>query len=85
MHQHKNCNEKHAHHQSLLEYKAMNVERQHRIFIEPWSDSIHVALWRNDRFLHSFHDFSKSNAFRENLIRMKFILHKIIFQMNIYF
>ncbi len=35
----------------------MIVERQHRIFIEPWPDSIHIALWRNDRFLHSLIDF----------------------------
>ncbi len=56
--------------QSLLEYKAMNVGRQRRIFIELWSDSIHVALWRNDGFLHSFHDFSKSNELRENFIRL---------------
>ncbi len=46
--------------QSLLEYKAMNVERQHRIFVEPRSDSIHIALCRNYGFLHSFHNFSKS-------------------------
>ncbi len=38
--------------QSLLEYKAMNVERQRHIFVEPWSNSIHIALWRNDGFLH---------------------------------
>ncbi len=69
--------------QSLLEYKAVNVKRQCRIFVEPWSDSIHIVLWRNDGFLHSFHDFSKSNAFRKNLIRMEFILHKIFFRMNI--
>ncbi len=51
-----------------LKYKAMNVERQCGIFVEPWSDSIHIALWRNDGFLHSFHNFSKNNAFSENLI-----------------
>ncbi len=64
-------------------YKAMNVERQHRIFIEQWSDSIHIALCWNDGFLHSFHDFWKSNAFRENLIRTEFILQKIFFRMSI--
>ncbi len=36
--------------QSLLEHKAMNEERQHHIFVEPWSDSIHIALWKNDGF-----------------------------------
>ncbi len=30
--------------QSLLAYKAMNVERQHRIFVELWSDWIRIAL-----------------------------------------
>ncbi len=64
---------------SLLEYKAMNVERQHGIFVEPWSDSIHIPLQRNDGFLHSFHDFSRSSAFTKNVIRTKFILHKIFF------
>ncbi len=58
----------------------MNKERECRIFVEPWFDSIHIALWRNDEFLHSFHDFSKSNVFSENLIRKKFILHKIFFR-----
>ncbi len=57
----------------------MNVERQHRIFVEPWSDSIHITLRRSDGILHSFHDLSKSNAFSENLIKTKFILHKIFF------
>ncbi len=56
---------------------------QRCIFVEPWSDSIHIALWRNDGFLHSIHYFSKSNAFSENLMRMKFILHKIFFRMSI--
>ncbi len=27
---------------SLVEYKAMNVERQCRIFVKPWSDKIHM-------------------------------------------
>ncbi len=66
-----------------LEYKATNIERQRRIFVKPWSDSVHVALWINDRFLHSFHHFSKSNAFSENFISTKLILHKIFFQMRI--
>ncbi len=48
-----------------------------------WSDSTHVILWRNDGYLHSFCNFSRSNAFSENFIRMKFILHKIFFQMSI--
>ncbi len=61
----------------------MNVERQRRIFIEPRSDSIHIALWRNDGVLHSFHGLSESNALSENLIRTKFILHKILFLMSI--
>ncbi len=69
--------------QNLLEYKAMNVEKQRRIFVEPWSDSIHIALRRNNGFLHSFHDFSKSNAFSENFMRTNFILHKILFRMSI--
>ncbi len=61
--------------------KAMNIERQRRIFVEPWSDSIHTTLSRNNKVLHSFHDFSKSNAFSENLIR-KVILYTIFFRMN---
>ncbi len=65
---------------SLLEYKAMNVEWQRCIFVKLWSDSIHTALWRNNVFLHSFYDFSKNNAFCENLIRKKLILHRIFFQ-----
>ncbi len=40
----------------------MNVERQRRIFVEMWSDSIHISSWRNDGFLYSFHDFSKSEG-----------------------
>ncbi len=32
----------------------MNAERQRRIFVEPWSDSIHIALPRNvDFYIHS--------------------------------
>ncbi len=42
-----------------------------------------VVLRRDDGFLHSLRDFCKSNAFSENLIRTKFILHKIFFQMSI--
>ncbi len=72
-----------GHSQSLLEYKSANVKRQCRIFVKPWSDSIHIALWRNDGFLHSFHDFSKSNALSKNLIRMEFIPHNIFFRMSI--
>ncbi len=74
---------KNGQNQSLLEYKAMNVERQCRIFVKPWSDSILIALWRNDGLLDSFYNFSNSNRFRENLIRTKFILHKIFFRMSI--
>ncbi len=48
-----------------------------------WSDLIHVTLWRNYEFLHSFGNFSKSNAIGENFIRTKFILHKIFLQMSI--
>ncbi len=48
-----------------------------------WYDSIHIDLRRNDGFLHLFRDFTESNAFSENLIRMKFILHKIYFRMGI--
>ncbi len=62
----------------------MNVERQHRIFIYPWSEQIHVTLRRNDGFLHSFCIFFKSILFRKNLIRMKFILHKISFLVSIF-
>ncbi len=51
--------------------------------VSMWSDLIHVTLWRNDGFLHSFCNFSKSNAFGENFLRTKFILHKIFFQMSI--
>ncbi len=39
--------------------------------------------WRNDEFLHSVRDFSKSNAFSENLIPAKFILHEIFFKMSL--
>ncbi len=49
-----------------------------------WSDLLHITLWRNDEFLHSFCNFSKSNAFGENFIRIKFILHKIYFRMSIF-
>ncbi len=70
--------------QGLLEYKAMNVERRHRVSVKPWSDSIHISLWRNDGFVHSFDDFSKSNVFSKNFIRTKFILHKIFFRMSIF-
>ncbi len=35
-------------------------------------------------FLHLFHDCSKSNIFSENLIKTKFILHKISFRMSIF-
>ncbi len=48
-----------------------------------WSELIYVTLWRNDGFLHSFCNFSKSNAFGKNFIRTKFILHKIFFQISI--
>ncbi len=47
------------------------------------SDLIHVTLWRNDGIMHSFFNFSKSNAFGENFIRTKFFLHKIFFWMSI--
>ncbi len=47
-----------------------------------WSDLIHVTLWRNYGFSHSFGNFSKSNAFGENFIRTKFILHKIFSRMS---
>ncbi len=60
----------------------MNVERQRSIFVEWWSDSRRIVLRRNNRFLHSFHDFSNSNAFSENFIRTKFILHKIVFRLS---
>ncbi len=49
--------------QSLLDFKVMNVERQRRIFVVPWSFNILIALWINDGFLHLFLDFSKSNTF----------------------
>ncbi len=57
--------------QSLLEYKAMNVERQRCIFVELWYDSMLIILWRNNGFLHVFHDFWKSNAFSKNFVRTK--------------
>ncbi len=31
--------------QSLIEFKAMNVEKQRHIFVELWSDSIHIYPW----------------------------------------
>ncbi len=48
-----------------------------------WSDLIHVTLWRNNGLLQSFYNCTKSNAFGENFIRTKFILHKIFFRMSI--
>ncbi len=48
-----------------------------------WSDLIHVAIWRNDGFLCSFCNFSKSSTFGENFMRIKFILHKIFFRTSI--
>ncbi len=33
----------HAYRESLLQYKAMNVESRCRMFVELWSDSIQVA------------------------------------------
>ncbi len=48
-----------------------------------WSDLIHVTLRRNYGFLHSCCNFSKSNAFGENFIKTKFILHKIFFRMSL--
>ncbi len=61
----------------------MNVKKQRCIFVEPLSDSIHIALSRNNGFLHLFRDFLKSNAFSENLVRIKFILHEIFLWMSI--
>ncbi len=43
----------------------------------------YTKLYVNDGFLHSFYDFSRSNAFSENLIT-KFILYKIFFRMSIF-
>ncbi len=51
--------------------------------VPAWSDIIYIILWRNYEFLYSFCNFSKSNAFGENFIRTKFILHKILFRMSI--
>ncbi len=48
-----------------------------------WSDIIRVTLWRNNVFLHSFRNFSKSNVFSKHLIRTKFILYKIFFRVSI--
>ncbi len=48
--------------------------------VPAWSNLIHVTLWRNDGFFHSFCPFSKSNAFGENFIRTKFILHNFFFE-----
>ncbi len=65
--------------QSLLEYEAENVKLGNcACVVRPT-----VTLRRNDGFLHSFYNFLKSNAFGENFIRTKFILHKIFFQMSI--
>ncbi len=44
---------------------------------------IHVTVWRNGGLLHFFRNFSKSNAFSKNLIRTKFILHKILCRISI--
>ncbi len=70
----------HGHNQSLLEYKAVNVKLGNCACV---IDLIHITLWRNDGFLHSFCNFSKSNTFSKNFIRTKFILHKIFF--HVYF
>ncbi len=51
--------------------------------VPAWSDLIHVTLWRNYGFLHSFCNFSKSYVFGENFVRTKFILHKIFFWMSV--
>ncbi len=51
--------------------------------VPAWPDLMHITLWRNYEFLHSFRNFSKSNALGKNLIRTKFILHKIFFWMSI--
>ncbi len=51
--------------------------------VPAWSDLIRVTLWRNNGFLLSFCNFSKSNAFGENFIGIKFIMHKILRQMSI--
>ncbi len=48
-----------------------------------WSNLIHVTLGRNYGFLHPFCNSSKGNAFDENFVRTKFILHKIFFLMSI--
>ncbi len=48
-----------------------------------WSDLIHITVWRNNEFLHSFRNLSKSNAFAKNLTRTMLILHKISFRMSI--
>ncbi len=45
--------------------------------------AIHITISRNDEFLHSFCNLLKSNACGENLIRTKFMLHKIFFRMRI--
>ncbi len=47
------------------------------------SGIIHVTLRRNDGFSHSFHNFSRSNAFGENFIITRFIFHKIFFRISI--
>ncbi len=65
--------------QRLLEYKAMIVKLgKCACVVRP-----NVTLWKNDGFLQLFCNFSKSNAFGENFIRTKFILHKIFFRINI--
>ncbi len=51
--------------------------------VPAWCDLIYVTLRRNDEFLHSLCNFSKSNAFDENFVRVKFILYKFFFLMSI--
>ncbi len=60
----------------------MNVKRQH-CFCLYLGPTRYAKPKRNDGFLSLFSKFSKSNAFSENLIRTKFILHKIFFRMSI--
>ncbi len=65
--------------QSLLEYKTMNMKLDNCVcVVQPNT----ILLWRNYGFLHSFCNFSKSNAFGENFMITEFILHKIFFRMS---
>ncbi len=64
--------------------KLINVYRSWKQILREFSLFLNRVITVDETwFLLSFRNFSKSNVFSENLMRMKFILHKIFFQMSI--